>query len=92
MLKLTNKIRRDPRTASRIIDGEAIILTPVDSQIHSLNEVGSKIWESLSKETTVEEIINRITEEFDIDREQARRDVILFLKDMINKGMAEKTK
>ena len=43
---------KSSQTASRIIDGEAVIVLLKKSKVHVLNEVGSRIWE-LSMEREV---------------------------------------
>jgi hypothetical protein len=87
MISLDQVVRRDEKTASRVLAGEAIVLTPGDSKIHSFNETGSRIWELLAEELTVGEIAARIRGEFDVSEEQAQRDVITFLEELAAKGM-----
>ncbi len=87
MLKKENKVWRNEKTASRILEGEAVILTPEDSKVHCLNEVGSRIWELLAEKPTVGEIISKIYEEFEVSKEQAETDVLEFLKELKSKEM-----
>ena len=87
MISLDQVVFKDKQTASRIIAGEAIVLTPMDSKIHSLNDTGSRIWELLADEPTVGEIVAQIHSEFKVSEEQAQADVIAFLEELAAKGM-----
>lgn len=87
MISLDQVVSRDKKTASRVIGGEAIVLTPVDSKIHGFNETGSRIWELLAEQQTVGQIVARIHDEFKVSEEQATADVIAFLEVLGAKGM-----
>ena len=87
MIPLDQIVRRNEKTASRVLAGEAIVLTPNDSKIHSFNETGSRIWELLDEEPTVKEIVAQIRGEFEVSEEQAQRDVIAFLEELAAKGI-----
>lgn len=48
----------------------------------TLNETGAFLWELLSQGSTTEELIQRLTEEYDVTPEAARHDVEVFLQRM----------
>ena len=87
MISLEQIVRRNEKTASRVLAGEAIVLTPQNSKIHSFNETGSRIWELLADEPTVKEVVAQIRSEFEVGEEQAQADVIAFLEELAAKGM-----
>ena len=87
MISLDQVVSRDKETASRILAGEAIVLTPMDSKVHSLNETGSRIWELLEDEPTVGEVVAQVHSEFKVSEEQAEADVISFLEQLAGSGM-----
>jgi hypothetical protein len=87
MLSSDQVIRRNRRTASRILAGEAVVLTPMNSKIHGFNETGSRIWELLAKEPTVGELVAQIHREFQVSEEQARADIEAFIEDLKARGL-----
>ena len=87
MLTPDQVVSRNKSTASRIIGGEAIILTPQDSNIRNLNETGSRIWELLAEKPTVGDLVLHIHSEFDVSEAQAKSDVMAFLEQLIVKGL-----
>jgi len=72
----------NPDAASRVIDGEAFIITPHDNQIHNLTEVATRVWELGGEGMTVGEIVAKIVEEYEVEAEVAERDVIAFVRDL----------
>ena len=49
----------------------------------NLNGVGAFIWECLEKETTIEEVIDKVIKEYNIDNELATQDVNNFINKLI---------
>lgn len=65
----------NPKVAARVVNGEAMILTPHDSVLHTLNTVGTRIWELLPAHATVAGLAAAIVEEYDVSPEEATADV-----------------
>ena len=78
---------QDRKTAYRIIDGEAVIVDPGTSMLYSLNPVATLIWEMSSERTAVEEIVDRIVEEFDVERSTAEEDCLELVRDFVDRGI-----
>jgi len=87
MLTLDQTVRRSEQSASRIIGGEAIIMTSADSKIRTLNETGSRIWELIADSHTIATVAETIAREFDVSAEQARDDALTFLGNLLERGM-----
>ena len=80
---------QNPRAAWRVYDGEAVIVSPEDSTLHTLNEVGTLIWEAADGLTSVEALAARIAGEFDVSSETARRDAEAFIEHLVRRGLLE---
>jgi hypothetical protein len=87
MIDLDRYITRDPDAAWRVFEDGAVIVSPTESVMHSLNPVGTRIWELADGTLTVSEILDTIVNEFDVTREEAERDVAEFCQTLSNKGM-----
>ncbi len=88
--KPSDRIQRQKNVAWRLIDGEAVIITPSDSTMHSLNETGTRIWELLGQNQTVAQVAERIREEFDVTPEVAQKDTLWFIQCLSKKGLVSK--
>lgn len=45
----------------------------------TLNESGAFFWNALLKDTTVDEVVKKVTSEYDVDEERAKADVEKFI-------------
>lgn len=78
---------QNPKMAWRVYDGEAVIISPDDSTLNTLNAVGTLIWEAADGRTPVSAIVGRICEEFDVEAEQAERDSAVFIEKLCQRGL-----
>lgn len=80
---LKMKPEKHPRTASRLVAGEAVVVLPEEGRVKVLNEVGSRIWELADGTHSVDEIVEAICTEYKVSREQAQEEVVAFVTDMV---------
>lgn len=81
-------IARSTRLGTCTLGGEAIIITPSDSQLYNLNQVATSIWEAADGQSRLSEIVEKnVCVEFDIDRETAMADAWQFVSDFSTKGL-----
>ena len=68
--------------------GNEYILVPITNNIadmnsvYTLNETGAFIWDKIDGKRNVEEIIAALTDEYDIDTQNAGEDVFSFIENM----------
>jgi hypothetical protein len=87
MTGLNSILSRSPSVVTRKT-GNEYVLVPVANNIadmdsvYTLNETGAFIWEHIDGKKNVSEIIAALTEEYDIDKDTATKDVIDFVGSM----------
>ena len=75
--------------ASRIIDGEAVIVLPAKGLVRVLNQAGAFIWESIDGKRKIQEIARLLIGEFQVSEKKALADIKRFIEDLVDKGMVE---
>ena len=80
-------VARNPATAWRVIEGEAVILSMETKIFRGLNAVGSRVWELIDGRRTVDEITTVIVGEFQVTPDVAARDVCVFIEDLLAKRL-----
>ena len=75
------------RTAWRVYDGQAVILSPDDSMLNTLNPVGTLIWEAADGRTPVSAIVARICAAFEVEPARAERDATAFIAKLSQRGL-----
>lgn len=83
----TRYLSQNPDTPARTIDGEAIVITPHDSTLHTLNETATFIWDRADGTKTLEEIAQEMLEAFEVDEATLREDALAFVEEAIEKGL-----
>jgi hypothetical protein len=85
---------RSRAVVSRVVAGETLIV-PVRGKvgdlasIYSFNETGSLIWRLLDAPRLVGGLVSAVAEEYQVDTEQVRQDVLRFLAEMRGVGLIE---
>ena len=80
-------LRQNPDTPARTIDGEAIVITPADSTLHTLNDTATFIWDRADGTRTLQAIADELLEEFDVDAETLRTDALAFVEDAVRRNL-----
>jgi hypothetical protein len=65
-----------------VVDGEAVILELDRGEYYGLNDVGTRVWQLLEKEASVDGVVDKLLEEFEVDRETLAADVLELLQDL----------
>jgi Coenzyme PQQ synthesis protein D (PqqD) len=60
------RLIRPPHVMSTTRDGETVLLDTVRGRYHTLNAVGTRVWELLADGTTLEEIVGTVRREYDV--------------------------
>lgn len=85
-LDLDSRVAQSHRTASRIVEGQAVVIV-IDAQtLHTLNSVGTVVWAETETAVAISEIIDRVVSEFEVSRDDAQRDVLEFAGELIDMG------
>jgi hypothetical protein len=70
-----------------MVDDECIIVDPQGSQATVLNPVGARIWELVDGKRTIEAIVERLVEEYTVERPRAEADAREFVEDLMKRNL-----
>ena len=81
-------IARSSQIAARMLGGEMMVMSSVDSTFFTLNEVATAIWQAADGRTPLAEIVARnVCDEFEVDVEVAQRDAEQFVNELSHHGI-----
>jgi hypothetical protein len=80
-------IARSKQVAARMLGSEMVIMSPRDTTLFNLNDVGSVIWESADGQTPLDEIVVRLCAEFEVTPDVARQDAETFIQELAGHGI-----
>ncbi len=83
MINLNTVYIPSPKIVVRDTGGEYILVPVTDNiadmnSVYTLNDTGVFIWKHLDGIKSVQDIINRVEEEYDVEKKQAAEDVLDF--------------
>jgi len=66
----------------RILDGNAVIVSPTDGEVHVLSETGTAIWEMVVDKKDVSDIEGYLVEHYIVSQADAHQDVASFINEI----------
>lgn len=60
------------------------------TSMQTMNESGAFIWSLLEHDTTIEQMTEAMTNEYDVDRETAKKDIEAFVARLTENNLLEK--
>ena len=84
-LALTDTVVRGKDVVSRQMDeaGTSVLLHLRTGYVYTCGEVGAFIWQAIEKPSSLQSLLQRICNEFDVEESVALQDLQQFLKDLI---------
>jgi len=80
-------IGRSPGQLAGEIDDQVVLLSIESGHYFHLNPVGSRIWSLIETPAAASALIDRLLDEFTIDRATCHRQVMDFLRDLSANGL-----
>ena len=68
-----------PDVIWRVLDDNAVLVSPEGGRVTTLNDVGTAIWRLIDGQKSLQEIADRLVQQYDVDIDQASLDVENFL-------------
>ncbi len=87
MDRFNDRLRKNPRVTWRPLEGECILLHLDTGFYYTLNPSGRFLWESLDGQKSVAQIHQALLEEYEIDGDSAKRDLLQIVDDLIKEDL-----
>ena len=78
-LSLSTLVSRSPDQVSGDLDGRTVLLSIENGEYYNMNEVASRIWALLETPIAVGALIDRLLEEFEVERATCEAEAMTFL-------------
>jgi hypothetical protein len=81
------KYIRNSKTISGRLHDEMVMMDMEQGKYFSLNQTATAIWELLEDPLTMEELCDRLTEEYEVDMERCLEEVKEYIDEMTKLGL-----
>lgn len=88
-LSKSSKIVVSNEVVSCDLDGETAMLNMENGVYYGLNPMGTRIWELIKKPITIQEIMNKILEEYEVDEDTCYDDLTELIEQMLENKLVE---
>ncbi|MDQ0063400.1 lasso peptide biosynthesis PqqD family chaperone [Paenibacillus harenae] len=83
----SDRIAQCPGNIVSDMDGEKVMLSVQNGKYYNLGAIGGRIWELLPSSTSVNELINKLTIEYDVDQTTCEQQAMPFLNHLLQEGL-----
>ena len=87
-LAASTAIVRAPDQVSGDIEGRVVLLSIQNGEYYDLNEIGSRIWQLIEKPITIGALVDRLVEEFEVERPRCEAETLNFLQALLKDNLA----
>ena len=78
---------REEEVASKVMDGEAIIINLANGVYYSMDKVGALIWDRLQTGYSLDDVITAVTGAYVVPREQAELNVRELVEELVQENL-----
>ena len=90
MLKPESSLRpNEEEVASKVMDGEAILINLSNGIYYSMDKVGGLIWEMIEGRHSLEKIVEGVLSRYDVSAEQVRADVERVVAELVQENLVK---
>lgn len=89
MMNSQTTIKRTNKALASAIDDEVVMFDADAGKYYGLNSVAAKVWNMLEEPLKVGEICDKLTKEYDVEKEKCLDEVLGFLPELLEKGLIE---
>ena len=87
MISFADKVSVPTQVLVRFLDKEAVLLNLDTERYFGLDETGARMWQLLTSQPSVETAYQQLLEEYDVDTETLRQDIIALLENLTENGL-----
>lgn len=80
-------LTRKPDIYTAQMNGETVMMDADAGKYYNLGEVGGRIWELLETPITMNDLVEKLTAEYDVSAEQCAKDIVPFIEKMLEAGL-----
>ena len=88
-ISFTDRVKVPDEILVSGLEGESVILNLNSERYFGLDEVGTRMMSVLSESNSIQAAYEKLLEEYDVEGEVLRKDLISIIEQMVEQGLAE---
>ncbi|MFD0829859.1 lasso peptide biosynthesis PqqD family chaperone [Neobacillus sp. M.A.Huq-85] len=86
-LSMESIIVQSPGNIISDMAGDTVMMSIENGKYYNLGKIGGDIWKYLEKAISINELILKLTNEFDVESCECQKEVIPFLEQLLNQKL-----
>jgi hypothetical protein len=91
MISFSDKVTVPAQVLVRLLDKEAVLLNLETERYFGLDEIGTRMWQLLTAEPSVEFAYQKLLDEYDVDAATLRENLVELLEKLTKNGLLKLT-
>lgn len=87
MISPDTVIKKNTQLLESDMQDEMVMMSMENNAYFGLNKVGKEIWLMLEEPTTISNIIDRLTQRYNVSREQCLNDITPFIENLLSESI-----
>ena len=83
------RIKLSPDVLFQLLRDESVLLDLNNEQYIGLDPVATRIWQLLTENGDVEDVVKKMLQEYDVDEARLYKDLASFIADLSSQGLVE---
>ena len=84
MLEKNQIIYRNSKILVNQVDGETVMMSIENGTYYGMNPTGNYIWNLLQEESSIEELLLKLSNTYNLSEDQCQKEVLPFVQTMID--------
>ncbi len=86
-IEMTSTVEQTPGQIVSDMNGEKVMLSVANSKYYNLGVIGGDIWGIIKDPITIEKLVNKLLDKYDITQEECQKQVQSFLLTLKKEGL-----
>lgn len=86
-IEMTSTVEQTPGQIVSDMNGEKVMLSVANSKYYNLGVIGGDIWGIIKEPITIEKLVNKLLDKYDITQEECQNQVQSFLLTLKKEGL-----
>jgi len=91
-ITLNTIIQRNPDILASDLDGEKVMMSIKKGEYYGLGKTGTFIWDNIANPVKIGDLVEHITQKYQVTEQQCLNDIKPFIADLIEKQLIIATK
>ena len=86
-IEMNSTVEQTPGQIVSDMNGEKVMLSVANSRYYNLGVIGGDIWEIIKDPITIEKVVNKLLEKYDVTQEECQNQVQSYLLTLKKEGL-----